>query len=126
VAIEFGPGAQLFLVVLFMLTGASIELRDLVVGGAVGLALVAARLAGKLVGLALFAPLSGMSLRRSVWLAIGMTPVSGVALVMLQGAGSLYPEFGAKLAATVAAALVMLELIGPLATQWALKRAGES
>lgn len=125
-AIEFGPGAQLFLVVLFVLTGASIELRDLVIGGAVGLALVGARFAGKLIGLALFAPLSGMTLRRSAWLAIGMTPVSGVALVMLQGAGSLYPDFGAKLAATVAAALVMLEIIGPLATQLALKRAGET
>jgi Kef-type K+ transport system membrane component KefB len=125
-AVEFGPGAQLFLVVLFVLTGASIELKDLLIGGAVGLALVIARFFGKMIGIALFAPLSGLSTRRAAWLAVGMTPVSGVALVMLQGAGSLYPDFGTKLAATVAAALVLLEIIGPLATQWALKRAGET
>ena len=125
-AIEFGPGAQLFLVVLFVLTGASIELQDLVTGGAVGLALVVARFLGKLIGISLFAPLSGLSARRSAWLAVGMTPVSGVALVMLQGAGSLYPDFGTRLAGTIAAALVLLEIIGPLATQWALKRAGET
>jgi Kef-type K+ transport system membrane component KefB len=125
-AIEFGPGAQLFLVVLFVLTGASIELQDLVTGGVVGLALVIARFLGKLIGISLFAPVSGLSARRSAWLAVGMTPVSGVALVMLQGAGSLYPDFGTKLAGTIAAALVLLEIIGPLATQWALKRAGET
>ncbi|HWQ38723.1 MAG TPA: cation:proton antiporter [Burkholderiales bacterium] len=125
-AVEFGPGGQLFFVVLFVLTGAGIELQELLAGGLVGLAVVAARFAGKLTGVALFAPLSGLKLSRAAWLAVGMMPISGVALVMLQGAGSLYPEFGAKLAATVAAALVLLEIVGPLATQWALRRAGET
>jgi Kef-type K+ transport system membrane component KefB len=123
---EFGPGGQLFFVLLFVLTGAGIELTDIALGGAIGLALVVARLAGKLAGLAAFAPLSGLDFRRAGWLAIGMSPMSGVALAMLHGAGSLYPEFGMKLAATVTAAIVLLEILGPLATKWALQRAGET
>jgi hypothetical protein len=38
----------------------------------------------------------------------------------------LYPEFGAKLSAVVLSAVAILELIGPLATQFALKQAGEA
>lgn len=124
--VEFGPGGQFFFVLLFVLAGAGIELTDIALGGAIGLALVLARLAGKLVGLAVFAPLSGLDLRRAAWLAVGMSPISGVALVMLHGTGAHYPEFGARLAATVSAAIVLLEILGPLATQWALKRAGET
>jgi Kef-type K+ transport system membrane component KefB len=123
---EFGPGGQLFFVLLFVLTGAGIELVDIALGGVIGLTMVAARLAGKLAGLMVFAPLSGLSLRRAALLAVGMSPISAIALVMMQGTGSIYPEFGARLAATVFAAIVLLEILGPLATQWALKRAGET
>jgi hypothetical protein len=45
---------------------------------------------------------------------------------MVQGAAALYPEFGAKLSSIVLSAVVILELVGPLATQWALRRAGET
>lgn len=74
----------------------------------------------------MFAPLSGLNLRRAALLAVGMSPISAVALVMMQGTGSIYPDFGARLAATVFAAIVLLEILGPLATQWALQRAGET
>jgi hypothetical protein len=38
----------------------------------------------------------------------------------------LYPEFGRELAAVVLSAVVILELVGPLATQFALRGAGEA
>lgn len=123
---EFGPGGQFFFVLLFLLTGAGIELIDIALGGVIGLTMVIARFAGKLAGLMMFAPLSGLNLRRAALLAVGMSPISAVALVMMQGTGSIYPDFGARLAATVFAAIVLLEILGPLATQWALQRAGET
>jgi hypothetical protein len=52
--------------------------------------------------------------------------MSGLALMLAQGPGNLYPEFGAKLSAVVLAAAVILELIGPLVAQFALRRAGET
>jgi Kef-type K+ transport system membrane component KefB len=125
-AVEFGPGAQFFLVVLFVITGAGLQLSELAVAGAVGAAFVVARAAGKLVGLAMFAPLSGLSQDKAALLAVGMMPMSAIAVVMVQGASALYPDFGARLSAIVLSAVVILELVGPLATQWALTRAGET
>jgi len=43
----------------------------------------------------------------------------------VQGTTALYPEFGARLAAIVVSAVLILELVGPVAVQFALKRAGE-
>jgi Kef-type K+ transport system membrane component KefB len=125
-AVEFGPGGQFFLVVLFVITGAGLQLSELGVAGAVGLALVLSRLAGKLLGLAVFAPLSGLPQRKAALIGVGMVPMSAIAVVMVQGASALYPEFGAKLSSIVLSAVVILELVGPLATQWALRRAGEA
>jgi hypothetical protein len=45
---------------------------------------------------------------------------------MVRDTTSLYPEFGRELAAVILSAVVILELIGPLATQIALRRAGEA
>ena len=124
-AVEFGPGGQLFLVVLFVITGAGLQFSELALAGGLGLAFVLARLVGKLAGLAIFAPLSGLTQRKSALLGVGMVPMSAIAVVMVQGASQLYPEFGAKLSSIVLSAVVILELVGPLATQWALKQAGE-
>ena len=124
--VEFGPGAQFFFVVLFVITGAGLQLSELAVAGLIGAAFVIARLAGKLVGLMMFAPLSGLSQSKAALLAVGMVPMSAIAVVMVQGASALYPEFGARLSAIVLSAVVILELVGPLATQWALTRAGET
>ena len=85
-----------------------------------------ARLAGKVIGIGLFAPLSGITQKKALLLGIGMVPMSAIAVVMVQGASALYPEFGAKLSSIVLSAVVILELVGPLATQWALRRAGET
>jgi hypothetical protein len=52
--------------------------------------------------------------------------MSGIALAMTHSAGSLYPGFNAKLSVIVLAAALILELVGPLAVQFALKRAGEA
>ena len=70
--------------------------------------------------------MSGITHKKALLLGIGMVPMSAIAVVMVQGASALYPEFGAKLSSIVLSAVVILELVGPLATQWALRRAGET
>jgi Kef-type K+ transport system membrane component KefB len=125
-AVEFGPGGQFFLVMLFVITGAGLRPSELAVAGAIGAAFILARLAGKLVGLGLFSPLSGITQKKALLLGIGMVPMSAIAVVMVQGASALNPEFGAKLSSIVLSAVVILELVGPLATQWALRWAGET
>ena len=102
------------------------RVAELLTAGGVAAAFVLARLAGKLAGLGLFAPLSGIAQEKALLLGIGMVPMSAIAVVMVQGASALNPEFGAKLSSIVLSAVVLLELVGPLATQWALRRAGEA
>ena len=51
---------------------------------------------------------------------------TGSAVVMVRDTTSLYPAFGKELAAVVLSAVMILELFGPLATQFALRRAREA
>jgi hypothetical protein len=71
-------------------------------------------------------PLSGIRPRDGALLALALITLSGSAVVMVRDTTSLYPAFGRELAAVVLSAVVILELIGPLATQFALRRAREA
>jgi Kef-type K+ transport system membrane component KefB len=125
--VRFGPGGQIFYLILFVLTGAGLELRAF---GAAAAAAVAAfilvRFAGKALAVLALAPRTGLGLQSAGWLAVTLLPLSGQAVVMVQDTISLYPSFGRELAAVVLSAVVVLELLGPIATQFALKRAGEA
>ena len=124
---RFGEVGQLFFVVLFVITGASLEFHafGIAAAGAV-VAFVVLRFLGKALALLLFGRLSGIRPGGAGLLAIALLPMSGLAVVMVRDTISLYPSFGRELAAVVLSAVVVLELLGPLATQFALRRAGEA
>jgi hypothetical protein len=125
--LRFGHGGQLFFVILFVLTGASLEFHALGVAAAGAVAaFVVLRFLGKALALLLFGRLSGIRPGGAGLLAIALVPMSGLAVVMVRDTVSLYPSFGRELAAVVLSAVVLLELVGPLATQFALRRAGEA
>jgi hypothetical protein len=89
-------------------------------------AFILLRFLGKALGLFAFGPLSGVRPAATGLLALALIPLSGSAVVMVRDTTSLYPAFGRELAAVVLSAVVILELVGPLATQFALRRAGEA
>jgi Kef-type K+ transport system membrane component KefB len=124
--LRFGYGGQLFFVILFVLTGASLQFAPLASVGAAVAAFIAARFAGKALALLAFGRLSGMSAANAGLLSVALLPMSGMAVVMVLDTAALYPEFGGKLTAVVLTAVAVLELVGPVATQYALKRAGEA
>lgn len=124
--LRFGYGGQLFFVILFVLTGASLRFAPLAATGLVVAAFIAARLLGKALALLAFARLSGLQPARAVLLSGALLPMSGMAVIMVLDTAALYPEFGRELAAVVLSAVAVLALLGPLATQFALKRAGEA
>ncbi|MGB7542087.1 MAG: cation:proton antiporter [Burkholderiales bacterium] len=126
VAPDFGFTGQLFFVILFVLAGANLDLSAAWAGMAIGAAFVAVRFAGKAVGVMAFIPGSGLKARHGLLIALALTPMSGLAVIMLQDLQSLFPEFGRSLAAIVVPAVVLLEIAGPVLTQFALKRAGEA
>lgn len=116
---------QIFFVVLFVVTGAMLNLSDLAAGGAMAVAYIAARFTGKAIGVLSLAHLSGIRAGSGGLLCLALTPMSGLAIEMMHRTTRLYPEFGATLAPIVLSAVLILELIGPVAVQFALKKAGE-
>jgi Kef-type K+ transport system membrane component KefB len=126
-ALRFGHGAQLFFVILFVLTGASL---DFPAAGSAPAVLVAAfiavRFLGKALPLLLFGRLSGLRPGGAGLLAVALLPMSGLGVAMVRDTISLYPSFGRELGAVVLSAVLVLELLGPLGAQFALRRAGEA
>lgn len=124
---RFGHGTQILFVILFILTGASLEFGAFGTAAASAVAAyVVVRFLGKAAGLLVFGKASGIPPGGAGLLAVALLPMSGLAVVMVRDTVSLYPTFGRELAAVVLAAVAVLELLGPLATQYALQRAGEA
>lgn len=122
---ETGRIGQMFVVVLFVVSGAILKLETLVTGGTLALVFVLARFAGKSLGVMSLTYFSGVRRGAAGQICLALTPMSGFAIAMVQGTADLYPEFGANLASIVLSAVLLLEVIGPIAVQFALKRAGE-
>jgi Kef-type K+ transport system membrane component KefB len=125
-AVDSGRVGQMFFVVLFVATGATLQVPEFATGWAVGIAYILARFAGKsaaVLGLAYF---SGVRRGSPGLLALTLTPMSGLAIVMVYGTTELYPDFTARLAEIMLPAVLILELVGPLAVQFALRKAGEA
>jgi Kef-type K+ transport system membrane component KefB len=125
-AVDLSGIGQIFYVVLFVVSGAKLHVVELMLGGGLAVAYVAARFAGKMIGVMSLAHLSGVRPGAALTLGVALMPMSGLALAMVHGTADLYPEFGARLSAIVLSAVLILELIGPVAVQYALKRAGEA
>jgi Kef-type K+ transport system membrane component KefB len=124
--VDVGRFSQIFFVVLFVASGALLQVGDLIAGGAFAAVYIAARFVGKSVGVLAFAHLSGIRAGSGGLLSITLLPMSGVIFAVTQSAGTLYPGFSAKLSSIVLAAALILELVGPIAVQFALRRAGEA
>lgn len=124
--LRFGYAGQLLFVVLFVLTGASLDFSGLETVAAVTAVYVVMRFLGKAVAILVLGRLSGLRAGGAGLLSLSLLPMSGLAVVMVHDTAALYPRFGAELAAVVLSAVALCELLGPLATQFALKRAGET
>lgn len=121
-----GYGGQLFFVILFVLTGASLQFDALWGAGLAVAVFVVVRFAGKAAAIYVFSRATGLRRSGAGLLSIALLPMSGLAVVMLHDAQSLVPGLGEELVTVVLASIAVLELVGPVATQFALRRAGET
>jgi len=90
------------------------------------LALVAARLLAKTLGVALGNAGSGASWRQALWVSLAMSPMSALALLVASQlvAGSVI--HGPLIAAIALPAILLMEVLGAVLATLALHRAGES
>lgn len=126
VSLNFGRVGRIFLILLFVLTAASLDLRLLPAGVLGGVALAFARFAGKSLGVFALARSSGLTKQKAWYLSVGLLPKAGVTMIIVNDVNALYPQFGPALATIVVSAVVILELIGPPLASYALQRSGET
>jgi Kef-type K+ transport system membrane component KefB len=124
--VNLAPASRLLYIVLFVITGASLPLPALAFGGGVALAIVAARAAGKFLGILLVAPIGGLRMRQALGLGCALMPMSTLALMLQHDVAKNFPGYGQDLTAVFLAAVILMEIIGPIAVQWGLKFAGET
>jgi Kef-type K+ transport system membrane component KefB len=124
--LEFGVANELFVVMLFVTVGASMRLSDLSMVGLSVLILIAARFVAMGCGVFLFARFARMNWKQAGLLTLGTLPMTEVGLGLMQTISSLYPHTTADVVPLLAGSLIVLELFGPVATQFALIKSGES
>lgn len=123
---HLGSVGGILVVLLFCLQGLTIEWQHLYAGGLIALALILVRAAAKGAVILAFAPYSGLSTRQAVALSACLTPFSTSSLVLsgvLHQAGS---ELVAAVFPIVLSAVLICELICPLAVQWSLRLCNET
>jgi Kef-type K+ transport system membrane component KefB len=115
-----------FMLLFFVLAGASLHLEALAAIGLFGAAYILLRIAGKFFGAALGARLTGAESPIRRWTGLALMPQAGVALGMALLADQRFPEIGEILLPLVIGSTVVFELLGPLGTRFALRAAGEA
>ena len=123
--LEFGVASELFIVTLFVSAGAAIQWSDLPTIGIAVVVLIGARFVGSAASVFLFARPARLKWRQAGLLSLGLLPMSEAGIGLAQ-VSTLYPHTAAALAPLLAGSLIVLQLLGPLATQFALIRSGES
>ena len=122
---NFGPLGELLTLLLFVYSASTLEWPRVAAGAGLALAIIAGRFIAKVVCVAGFAQVSGITWRKGLLTGVGLTPVSVFAVLLLEHARQAGVSFGDELA-VLAAVTLMLDLIGPIMVQRALAWAGET
>ena len=109
----------------FILSGASLDVTVLASVGVVGVVYVVGRVVGKSLGAAFGGKVSKAPKVVQRWLGLTLIPQEGVAIGLATSAGKALPEYAARIQTVVLCGVVIYELIGPIITKTALKKAGE-
>lgn len=112
-----------FMVVFFVLAGASLEFGALKQIGLIGGAYIASRALGKYLGARIGAGISGASRTTGHWMGAALLPQAGVAMGMALVASNAYPQYRQVLLPVVIVSTVLFEIIGPIFTRLAIRRA---
>ena len=115
-----------FLILFFLLAGASLHVDSLTEIGWMGLVYMVFRVLGRLIGSRIGGRLDSTDPLTRKWIGLALTPQAGVAIGMALMAGQKFPEFNDVILPVVLATTVIFELTGPVITRWVLVRVGEA
>jgi len=123
---HFGVAGALLVIILFTLTGVALDPKQLVAGGLMSVGLLLIRGLAKYFGAYVGAGYGGLVPGKAAWLGVALLPMSSLAVLQAHEVAGLYVDFGDEVLAIVLGAVLIMELLGPLATQLALRRSGEA
>ncbi|OWQ85542.1 sodium:proton exchanger [Roseateles terrae] len=122
---HFGTAGGVLVLMFFVVVGSAWTLQALATGAVLALALLLLRLLGKTLALVGLARVSGIDARQGIALAVCLSPLSGTTLVLYSEVQMRHPDIAAVLAPVILSTIALMELVGPIAVQWALRLAGE-
>jgi len=111
-----------FMVVFFILAGASLQFDYLQYLGLIGLAYILLRVLGKVIGAALGSQCGHADKLTRKWMGLALLPQAGAAMGMALVAANQFPEYRQMLLTITIGSTVVFELIGPVLTRLALAR----
>ena len=111
-----------FMIVFFILAGASLDLSSVKDLGFVGLALVALRVIARLLGGWVGASLAREAKPLRHLYGPALLPQAGVSIGMALIAGLTFPQWKDQIMALIVGTTVVFELFGPLCTMWAVRK----
>ncbi|MEO1454842.1 MAG: cation:proton antiporter [Pseudomonadota bacterium] len=114
-----------FLILFFVLAGASLDWTALIAAGWIGVGYVVLRALGRIVGGWAGAIVAGAPVRERNWYGPALMPQAGVAVGMALVASEVFPEWAATIMALTIATTVIFELAGPPATLWSVRKVEE-
>lgn len=109
----------------FFLSGADLNLRMLSKVGVIGVIYIIFRVIGKVVGAAIGGKISNAKPIVQKYLGFTLIPQAGVAIGLAATSMTVVPEYGETIRTIILCGTVIYELIGPVTTKIALKKAGE-
>lgn len=112
-----------FLLLFFVMAGASLDTAMLEQIGWIGLAYIVLRILARIAGGLLGGRLAGLPPRESALTGLALMPQAGVAIGMALVASERLPHYADQLLAITIASTIIFEIIGPFFTQFALMRA---
>jgi len=113
-----------FMLLFFILAGASLHAEGLAEAGRVFGLYLALRVAARLLGGWCGGTLAGLRPAERRWIGAALLPQAGVAVGMALIAGDHFPGLRQELLSVTIATTIAFEILGPVATQQALRRAG--
>ena len=126
IAIRIASDARVFLVITFVLAGAALDVAYLRDYWREAILIALVRSMGQMVAILISRNAIGLTVGESVYLGIGLQPMSSIALVLLVNTQMLYSGMDAKLVGMLMATILLMQLFGPLTTQMAIKGFGEA
>jgi Kef-type K+ transport system membrane component KefB len=114
-----------FLILFFVFSGAELQIAGLEQVGFLLAGYVALRILGRLLGGWLGEVSAGTRGPTRRWMGVALMPQAGVAIGLALVASQRFPELETRLLSVAIGATVVFELIGPIATRYALSHFGE-